>query len=240
MHWMKIWLDIAEGRWKYNGEPISFGTNGALLNGQHRLKRAPKVIPRSIRDVIFGLDPEAMSTIDIGKVRTAANIAHLEGIQNASVVAARPHTSSCCTRTAASSNSATSRSSPAKRRSTSGSAPITGSRTSPDAPPVWAAGLASPRVMAFCYYLFSAQKSRTWRNSSSTGWRAAPAYESMIPFTCCGSVCAPTARERRSCRSSKSWRCSSRRGPLTGMASGKVPAMEQQRRKSREVSGDLT
>jgi len=25
MHWMKIWLDIAEGRWKYNGEPISFG-----------------------------------------------------------------------------------------------------------------------------------------------------------------------------------------------------------------------
>ena len=37
-HWMKIWLDIVEGRWKYNGEPISFGTNGALLNGQHRLK----------------------------------------------------------------------------------------------------------------------------------------------------------------------------------------------------------
>ena len=42
-HWMKLWLDIAEGRWKYNGEPISFGTNGALLNGQHRLTACSEV-----------------------------------------------------------------------------------------------------------------------------------------------------------------------------------------------------
>jgi hypothetical protein len=91
MHWMKIWLDIAEGRWKYNGEPISFGTNGALLNGQHRLQACAVGDTPIDTDVIFGLDPEAMSTIDIGKVRTAANIAHLEGIQNASVACAAAH-----------------------------------------------------------------------------------------------------------------------------------------------------
>ena len=91
MHWMKIWLDIAEGRWKYNGEPISFGTNGALLNGQHRLQACAEGDTPIDTDVIFGLDPEAMSTIDIGKVRTAANIAHLEGIQNATVACAAAH-----------------------------------------------------------------------------------------------------------------------------------------------------
>lgn len=91
MHWMKIWLDIAEGRWKYNGEPISFGTNGALLNGQHRLQACAAGDTPIDTDVIFGLDPEAMCTIDIGKVRTAANIAHLEGIQNASVACAAAH-----------------------------------------------------------------------------------------------------------------------------------------------------
>ena len=91
MHWMKIWLDIAEGRWKYNAEPISFGTNGALLNGQHRLQACAEGDTPIDTDVIFGLDPEAMSTIDIGKVRTAANIAHLEGIQNATVACAAAH-----------------------------------------------------------------------------------------------------------------------------------------------------
>lgn len=91
MHWMKIWLDIAEDRWKYNGEPISFGTNGALLNGQHRLQACAAGDAPIDTDVIFGLDPEAMSTIDIGKVRTAANIAHLEGIQNATVACAAAH-----------------------------------------------------------------------------------------------------------------------------------------------------
>ena len=91
MHWLKIWLDIAERRWKYNGEPISFGTNAALLNGQHRLQACAAGDTPIDTDVIFGLDPEAMSTIDIGKVRTAANIAHLEGIQNAHVACAAAH-----------------------------------------------------------------------------------------------------------------------------------------------------
>ena len=57
LHWMKIWLDIVEGRWKYNGEPISFGTNGALLNGQHRLRACEKSGIGIDTDVIFGLNP---------------------------------------------------------------------------------------------------------------------------------------------------------------------------------------
>lgn len=156
MHWMKIWLDIAEGRWKYNGEPISFGTNGALLNGQHRLQACAEGDTPIDTDVIFGLDPEAMSTIDIGKVRTAANIAHLEGIQNATVACAAAHL--------------------ILLHENGGIQQLGNKQVEPSKTKVnelvridhrisdiagRAAGLgrslASPRIMACCYYLFSAQ-----------------------------------------------------------------------------------
>ena len=158
MHWMKIWLDIAEGRWKYNGEPISFGTNGALLNGQHRLQACAEGDAPIDTDVIFGLDPGAMSTIDIGKVRTAANIAHLEGIQNATVACAAAHLI-LLHENGGIQQLGNKQVEPSKTkvnervRIDHGISDVAGC----------AAGLgrslASPRVMACCYYLFSAQNS---------------------------------------------------------------------------------
>lgn len=156
MHWMKIWLDIAEGRWLYNGEPISFGTNGALLNGQHRLWACAEGDVSIDTDVIFGLDPEAMSTIDIGKVRTAANIAHLDGVQNATVACAAVHLillhenggiQQLGNKAAEPSKTKVNE----RVRNDQKISEIAGRAAG------MGRGLTSPRVMACCYYLFSAQ-----------------------------------------------------------------------------------
>jgi len=155
-HWMKLWLDIAEGRWRYNGEPISFGTNGALLNGQHRLWACAEGEVPIDTDVIFGLDPEAMSTIDIGKVRTAANIAQLEGIQNAVVACAAAHlillhenggVQQLGNKAAEPSKTKVNERVRRDQRISEVAGRAAG----------MGRGLASPRVMACCYYLFSAQ-----------------------------------------------------------------------------------
>jgi hypothetical protein len=156
MHWMKLWLDIAEGRWRYNGEPISFGTNGALLNGQHRLKACAEGDTPIDTDVIFGLDPDAMSTIDIGKVRTAANIAHLDGIQNATVACAAAHLI-LLHENGGIQQLGNKQVEPSKTKVNE--RVRTDHRISDIAGRAggMGRGLASPRAMTLCYYLFSAQ-----------------------------------------------------------------------------------
>jgi hypothetical protein len=157
MHWMKIWLDIVEGRWKYNGEAISFGTNGALLNGQHRLQACAEGEIAIDTDVIFGLDPEVMNTIDIGKVRTAANIAHLDGVENATAACAAAHLillhenggiQQLGNKGVEPSKTKVNERVRNDRRISTVAGHASG----------MGRGLASPRVMTFCYYLFSAQK----------------------------------------------------------------------------------
>jgi hypothetical protein len=81
-------LDMLEGRWQYNGDAIRFDTAGNLIDGQHRLKACLEAGVPFETDVIYGLAPEAIRTIDIGKVRTAGHIAHLEGVENANLLCA--------------------------------------------------------------------------------------------------------------------------------------------------------
>lgn len=156
MHWMKIWLDIVEGRWKYNGEPISFGTNGALLNGQHRLKACAESDTAIDTDVIFGLDPDVMSTIDIGKVRTAANIAYLDGVENATTACAAAHLillhENGGIQQLGNKEMEPSKTKVNERVRTDRRISELAGRAAG-----MGRGLAPPRVMAFCYYLFSAQ-----------------------------------------------------------------------------------
>jgi hypothetical protein len=156
MHWMKIWLDIVEGRWKYNGEPISFASNGTLLNGQHRLRACAESEAAIDTDVIFGLDPDVMNTIDIGKVRTAANIAHLEGVENASAACAAAHLillhESGGIQQLGNKQVEPSKTKINERVCTDHRIAEIAGRTASRG-----RGLASPRVLIFCYYLFSAQ-----------------------------------------------------------------------------------
>jgi hypothetical protein len=86
--WMALGLDMIEGRWKPNGDTICFGWNGVLIDGQNRLRACAESGVTIEFDVVFGLDPDCMPTKDIGKVRTAAHIAAMEGIPNSSASAA--------------------------------------------------------------------------------------------------------------------------------------------------------
>jgi len=227
MHWMKIWLDIVEGRWKYNGEPISFGTNGALLNGQHRLQACAESGAAIDTDVIFGLDPDVMSTIDIGKVRTAANIAHLEGIENATAACAAAHL--------------------ILLHENGGIQQLGNKQVEPSKTKINERVRTDPQDL---------RDRRTRRRHGPRPCLAACDVVLLLPFQrqqpelaehffsrlasgagltrhdpvyLLGSGCAPTTQGRRSCPCSKSWHCSSRRGSPTAAASREVSALEQRR-----------
>ena len=79
---------IHADRWPQNGESIKFDINGDLLDGQHRLN-AVIIAKKSVKMlVVEGLDPMVFDTIDIGKVRSGADILHIKGHKHAGRAAA--------------------------------------------------------------------------------------------------------------------------------------------------------
>lgn len=88
-HWLEIAIDMEQGRWKFNGECLKFSSDGTLLDGQHRLMACTEANVPFDTDVMFGLDPGVLDTIDTNiKPRTAAHVAQMEGVENASGSAA--------------------------------------------------------------------------------------------------------------------------------------------------------
>lgn len=80
--------DIEDGRFFINGESIIFADDGTLLDGQHRLAACAKTKIAIVSLCAFGIDREAMMTIDQGKARTAGDIVQLSGMPNGNSVAA--------------------------------------------------------------------------------------------------------------------------------------------------------
>jgi len=166
----------------------SFGSNGTLLNGQHRLRACTESEIAIDTDVIFGLNPEVMNTIDIGKVRTAANIAHLEGVENASAACAAAHLI-LLHETGGIQQLGNKQAEPSKTkinervRTDRRIGEVAGRASN------MGRGLASPRVLTFCYYLFSAQKQEL-----------ADRFFGQFEWTLPGSWRCWTSTARRSCR----------------------------------------
>lgn len=73
---------MAAGKWQLNGEAVQFDINGALLNGQHRLKACIKAGVSFTTYVIRGLAKEVMPTLDTGKARSAGNALAILGGKN--------------------------------------------------------------------------------------------------------------------------------------------------------------
>ncbi len=74
--------DMAAGAWVFNGDSIRFAPDGTLLDGQHRLAaimRAEVTIPSV---VVWGIDPEAQDTMDIGAHRALRDQLMLHGELN--------------------------------------------------------------------------------------------------------------------------------------------------------------
>jgi len=68
------------GRWVYTGETIVFGSNGRLLNGQHRLTACVESGCTFECLVAFGVSDEAFAFFDRGMSRTAGHIFAIEKI----------------------------------------------------------------------------------------------------------------------------------------------------------------
>lgn len=72
--------DMANGRWIYTGTPIQVGTDGSLLDGQHRLLAIVESGARLKFDVRYNIDPAAMTAIDIGAIRGLGDFLKMRGI----------------------------------------------------------------------------------------------------------------------------------------------------------------
>ena len=66
--------EMAEGRWKLNGEAIVFDYDGNLLDGQHRLWASYDHRLSFDSVVVRGVEPAAFSTIDSGMKRAAGDV----------------------------------------------------------------------------------------------------------------------------------------------------------------------
>jgi hypothetical protein len=66
--------EIKAGRWKVNGQSISFGKSGNLLNGQHRLKAIIAANKAIESVVVYGVDDDTFDTIDDGNKRSLADV----------------------------------------------------------------------------------------------------------------------------------------------------------------------
>jgi hypothetical protein len=80
-------LDMREGRWQANGQPIIIDRNGNLLDGQHRCAAIIKAGVDMAILVVRNVEPGAFETIDTGKPRTLKDLLAIEGYTNAAEVA---------------------------------------------------------------------------------------------------------------------------------------------------------
>lgn len=69
--------DIAEGRYMFNPQPVSFGTDGSLLDGQHRLTAIVKAGVPAPMAVWFNIALDTRRVMDTGKVRSLADVENL-------------------------------------------------------------------------------------------------------------------------------------------------------------------
>ena len=74
---------MLEDEWRPNGDTIRFYLNGNLADGQGRI--GGQALAGISLDVLiaFGIDPDAVATIDDGRVRQGADTAQLQGVEDA-------------------------------------------------------------------------------------------------------------------------------------------------------------
>jgi hypothetical protein len=79
---------IEGGQWKLNQQGLAFYKDGKLADGQHR-SSACALSGKTIRTTVFyGLDKEAVATIDCGSKRNASDTLSLDGIENSKLIEA--------------------------------------------------------------------------------------------------------------------------------------------------------
>jgi hypothetical protein len=80
--------DLREGRWGLTGDTIKFARDGSLRDGQNRLAAVVRAQTPLETHVVFGVDQNLFSRMDIGKNRTAADVFSIAGLHYANHAAA--------------------------------------------------------------------------------------------------------------------------------------------------------
>lgn len=78
---------IERGEFTLTGEPIIFGRDGTLLDGQHRLHACVMADTAIITAIIYGVDPAAFAAMGFVKARTASEVLGIDGKDNSAVLA---------------------------------------------------------------------------------------------------------------------------------------------------------
>lgn len=85
---IKIATDIESGLWELNGETIIISDDGLLNDGQHRLQ-AVVLADRPVQMLLFfGAARKSRFTVDMGAARTCGHLMSMDGVTDATVVAA--------------------------------------------------------------------------------------------------------------------------------------------------------
>ena len=77
---------VKNGLFEFNGESIIFSDDNVLLDGQHRLMACVKTGIPFESVVVRGVPRKAISTIDIGRNRSVADLFTMEGIMDSNKV----------------------------------------------------------------------------------------------------------------------------------------------------------
>lgn len=83
----KYVLDMRNGRWRLNGEPVIISGDFMLNDGQHRLHAVVEtglIVPML---VVFGVKRASRTTVDQGANRTAGDYLGMDGVKNAKCAA---------------------------------------------------------------------------------------------------------------------------------------------------------
>jgi hypothetical protein len=83
----KYAADMTEG-WGLTGDTIKFGNDGFLKDGQNRLSAGVRAGRAFLSHVVFGIESNLFSRMDIGKNRTGADVFHIAKIPHANHAAA--------------------------------------------------------------------------------------------------------------------------------------------------------
>ena len=79
--------DMTAGRWRLNGQTISFLPDGRLVNGQHRLHAVLLSGCTVTMSVAYNVGLDALDSFDRGIVKTVADIYQMHGVQNQHLIA---------------------------------------------------------------------------------------------------------------------------------------------------------
>lgn len=82
-----LYSQMASGNWMLTADTIKIGSNGRLMDGQHRLQALLKYGKPLEMFVAEGLDDNVMPVLDTGKNRTAGDVLSMNGFKSSNNIA---------------------------------------------------------------------------------------------------------------------------------------------------------